>query len=622
MGNPGSETFNIAAALADVAAKAPYQPGVIFPAGRDKHGRAITTQFTFQQLNELCDAYAHGLTDLGVAKGDRVLMLLRPGPDLIALVFALIKMGAVPTLIDPGMGLRPFLQCVSEIEPQAVIGMPIAHILRRALPGPFRTVRHTVTVGGGRITGHLLADGYLADLAERRQGPFEAVPTRLEDEAAIAFTSGSTGIPKGVVYEHGMFKAQVELLRDTVGILPGEVDLALLYIFALFNPALGVTTIIPDMDPTKSADINPAYVVEAIQTHAVTNAFGSPTIWKRVAPFCVEHGIKLPTIKRLLMAGAPVPPDLIRTMLVEVLGEEADILTPFGATEAMPLTTISGREILSETAALTEAGKGMCVGVPLPGVTIRIIPVSDEPIEVWRPDLALPPDTIGEIVVKGPMVTRTYLNRPEQTALAKIREDGEVWHRMGDLGYFDARGRLWFCGRKAHRVRTRDAVLYPVMAETIFNRHQDVSRTALVGVDNGTDQTPALVVEPKEGRFPVDILARQRFTLELLALGSEYPHTRAIEHVLFYPGVFPTDVRHNAKIQREKLAVWAAVALRRDGQIRQIATSPAERPDVVPAKPASEPRSAARTWGFLSLVAGLSLGIYWLIGRQRRRRDA
>jgi len=159
------------------------------------------------------------------------------------------------------------------------------------------------------------------------------------------------------------------------------------------------------------------------------------------------------------------------------------------------------------------------------------------------------------------------------------------------------------------------------MAETIFNRHQDVSRTALVGVDNGTDQTPVLVVEPKKGRFPGGILARQRFTLELLALGSEFPHTRAIELVLFYPGVFPTDVRHNAKIQREKLAAWAASALRRNGQMRDLAVAPSQRPDVVTTKPASEPGHATRTLGLLSLAAGLGLGIYWLIDHLRRRRN-
>ncbi len=127
-----------------------------------------------------------------------------------------------------------------------------------------------------------------------------------------------------------MFKAQIELLRTTIGIEPGEVDLALLYVFALFNPALGVTTVIPDMDPTKSAEVDPAKVVEAIQTYGVTNAFGSPTIWKRVVPYCQEHGIRLRSIKRVLMAGAPVPPDLIEALQTDVLGDEAEVLTPFG----------------------------------------------------------------------------------------------------------------------------------------------------------------------------------------------------------------------------------------------------------------------------------------------------
>ncbi|MCU0520435.1 MAG: fatty acid CoA ligase family protein [Anaerolineae bacterium] len=613
-----SDTYNIAAALADMAARAPYRPGVIFPAGRDHQGRAITTQFSFRQLNELCDGYAHGLADLGIRKGDRALMLVRPGVDLIAVVFALVKMGAVPTLVDPGMGLRAFLQCVSETEPRALIGQPVAHLLRRAAPRPFATVQHAIMVGGNRALSRVLVEAHLDDLNSTQRGPFATVPTASHDEAVIAFTSGSTGIPKGVVYQHGMFRAQVELLRDVIGIQPGEVDLALLYIFALFNPALGVTTIIPDMDPTKSAEVNPAYIVEAIQTHGVTNAFGSPTIWKRVAPYCLERGIRLPSIKRLLMAGAPVPPELIRTMVTDILSGDADILTPFGATEAMPLTTISGREIIAETAELTEAGKGMCVGVALPGVSIQVIGISDEPISEWRTDLALPAGAIGEIVVKGPMVTLTYLNRPDKTALAKISEGGAIWHRMGDLGYFDDRGRLWFCGRKAHRVQTKVGTLYPVMVETIFNRHSNVARTALVGVGTGNDQEPVLVVEPLPGKAPADVLAQQRFTMELLSLGAEYAHTRAIERVLFYPGTFPTDVRHNAKIQREKLAGWAATQLRRHGATAGIAALQTSTDGILQAP--GEPPRAPRALGLLGLLAGVGLALYWLIARPRSRR--
>jgi len=320
-----------------------------------------------------------------------------------------------------------------------------------------------------------------------------------------------------------------------------------------------VTTIIPDMDPAKTAQLNPAYLVEAIQTHGVTTSFGSPTVWKIVGQYCIENKIKLPSLKRILMAGAPAPPSLIR---LYAGGAESDILphgdiyTPFGATEALPITMIGGQEILEETAALSEQGRGMCVGRPTSGNTIRIIRIDDAPIPEWDEALTLPQGQVGEIVVKGPVVTRTYLNRPAQTAAAKIRQGDEIWHRMGDLGYFDEKGRLWFCGRKKHRVETAHGLLLPVPCEAIFDLHPGVARTALVGVGEPGQQEAVLIVEPHAGKMPVTAQAKQTLVAELLKLGAAHAQTRAIQTVLFHPAL-PVDVRHNAKIQREKLKPWA-----------------------------------------------------------------
>lgn len=548
------ENYNVAQALADRAAQAPFRPAIVFPAGRDKQGRALYTQLNFRQLDELCDSYAHGLTAYGIRQGERVLMMVRPGVEFVALTFALVKMGAAPAFIDPGMPRRAFLQCVREIAPTAFIGIPLAHVLRLAYSSPFKSVQHFVTVGKRWFWNGATLD----ELQSTQPEPFPIAPTTTESEAAITFTSGSTGIPKGVVYLQGMFKAQIELLRSEFNVGDNEIDLPGLSIFALFNPTFGITTIFPDMDYTHPAKVNPAYIVEAIQTFGVTNSFGSPTIWKRVGSYCLEHAIQLPSLKRIVMAGAPVPPWLIRDFTRILAG--GDVYTPFGATEALPLTMMSGQEILAETAALSDTGSGVCVGRPVRGITIRIIQITEEPIPEWDDKWILPQGQIGEIVVKGPVVTRLYLNRPQQTAQAKMQDHDGVWHRMGDLGYFDDKGRLWFCGRKSHRVEAASGLLLPVPCEAIFNQHPAVARSALVGVGERGQQRPIIIIEPRPGQMPRTEVERQKFIAELLALGAHHAHTREIREVLFHPD-FPVDVRHNAKIQREKLAVWAEAQL-------------------------------------------------------------
>jgi len=553
---PPTAFSNIARWLPEMAARKPFQPAVIFPAGQTQSGQARYTQLTFRQLNELCDRTAQALADQGIRKGTRVLLLVRPGIDLIGITFALFKMGAVPVIIDPGMGRRAFSRCMLDVTPEAFIGIPQAHLLRLVFPAAFRSVKRFITVGWPGMWNAPTLDSLLPS----ENTPFTAVPMAPETESAIIFTSGGTGIPKGVIFRQDMFQALLSILRDDFGIQPGEVDLPGLYIFALFGPALGVTEVFPEMDPTHPARVDPARLVDFIQTHGVTYSFGSPIIWKRVAAYCLENHITLASLRRIFMAGAPVPPSLIQDF-THIL-DQGEVYTPYGATEALPLTTMSGSEILAETAALSAEGHGMCVGRPIRGVDARVIRICDEPISTWDDSLVLPAGEVGEITVCGAVVTREYAGRPDENARSKIRDGEKIWHRMGDLGYIDDQGRLWFCGRKAHRIETSQGLILPVPCEEIFNHHPSVLRTALVGIGPAGQQDPILVVEPKPGRIANTPAARKSFLDDLLALGALHPVTKSIQRVLIYPGGFPVDIRHNAKIDRLKLGKWAARQLK------------------------------------------------------------
>ncbi|WP_129670858.1 fatty acid CoA ligase family protein [Candidatus Chloroploca sp. Khr17] len=546
---------NIARYLPLMARERPEQTAIVMGDGQNRAGQTVYRRLSFAELNLVSDRYAWGLSALGIGRGTRVLSMVPAGLPLISLTFALMKVGAVPVLIDPAMGRRNLIQCIKECTPEAMIGVARAQVARLLFPGAFRTVQRSITVGS-RFTP--LGDLNLADLSVPLNAPFALAQVAPDEPAAIIFTTGSTGVPKGVLYEHGMFEAQVRLLRALFQLEPGEVEMPAFPLFSLFNVALGCTSAIPPIDPTRPASCDPAAVIAFMQDQKVTSTFGSPAIWRKVTAYCLEHQVKLPGLRRVLMAGAPVPADL-HERFRQILDETSDTHTPYGATEALPITSISGREVLAAIAARgADPTAGTCVGFPAPEVTLRIIPVSDEPIEHWDEALALPAHQIGELVVKGPSVTKTYISRPTSTAHAKIHEGDQVWHRMGDLGYLDDEGRVWFYGRKSHRVETGrlHGTLYTEPVELIFNQHPAVARSALVGVGPAGYQEPVVIVEPKDRSLLRDRTAAAALLRELEELGGRYPMTSGITTFLLHPS-FPVDIRHNAKIFREQLAVWA-----------------------------------------------------------------
>jgi acyl-CoA synthetase (AMP-forming)/AMP-acid ligase II len=333
------------------------------------------------------------------------------------------------------------------------------------------------------------------------------------------------------------------------------------------------------MNPSRPATIDPHKALSQVRQFDVTNLFGNPAVIRNLSSLSERPGLPRPsdpaginpaahqegpaahpemqTLKRVISAGAPASVSVIE-QFTQLLPSGVQVFTPYGATEALPVANIGSDEILSETRHLTEQGKGVCVGRPVKGMTVHVIRISDDAIPEWSDTLCVPPGVVGEFVVRGPVVTKRYFRRDEATKLAKIHDPhtGEVLHRMGDVGYIDDAGRMWFCGRKSHRVETPHGPLFTDMVEPVFNT--PMTRTALVGVKRDGVVTPVLCVEHN---LPNGVKWRLRAWSEVQAdyrkTAEGFEHTRMIETFLRYDGPFPVDVRHNSKIFREKLAVWA-----------------------------------------------------------------
>jgi olefin beta-lactone synthetase len=546
-GSSSVANANIARHLGVMAAAQPGRVALKIPRGRARSGEIDYLSLTFAELDAEVAAWSLRLAAAGVRRGDRTLVMVRQGLPLIAAVFAIFRSGAVPVVIDPGMGLKAFLACVARSHPRALVGIPVARLISRLFRKPFSTVEVRVAASSS-LTARLGT----AALAPSASLP--AANNAATDLAAVLFTSGSTGSPKGVCYEHGMFDAQVRLIRETYAIEPGEIDLPLLPIFALFNPALGMTTIVPEIDPRRPADVDPAKIVQAIRQENVTNSFGSPTLWSKIGAHCVAHQLTLPSLRRVLCAGAPVPAALwedSRRFL-----PRSRLHSPYGATEALPVATVSSDEI--EPASV----RGACVGRPVEEIEIKIIAITDAPVATVIEAQPRPPGEIGEIIVRGPVVTKSYDGLPIATRQAKIGrpagagdEHGGLWHRMGDCGYLDSHGRLWFCGRKVERVETATGVLHTEPCEQVFRPHPRAVRCALVGLGERPAQRPALVVETAVR----DSSEARALAHELRMLAREHDHTAGI-NLFYFREKFPVDVRHNAKIHRLALAKWALTA--------------------------------------------------------------
>lgn len=545
---PLSTPHNVADHLRQHAQVRPDQPALIVPDG------AGWTSISYRALNRKVDRFARGFEQKGLNRGDRVLFLVRPGIDFYAALFGLFRMGAIPVLMDPGMGRDALLGCIEQAAPRAILAIPIVHILRLLKARYFKSADLFITAGtrwfwGGPTLQQCLAEG------DEPYAPAE--PRSPDDEGFIAFTSGSTGPPKGVSYVQRMFLHQSRMLAQRYGMGPDWTTVECFAAFVIFDLAIGMTVVIPDMDLSKPATADPAKVYRAIDEHDARTAFASPVVWQNLSRWCQREDKRLPGLQKVLTAGAPIPADLHRRFR-EILADDVELFTPYGATESLPVSSIGSATVLGETWARTAKGHGTCIGTEFDGVTVEIARITDEPIPEWSDDWRMPDGEIGEITIFAPIVSPEYKDRPDANAVSKVRRDGRIGHRMGDLGYRGADGRLWFCGRKSHALwvdpqRTlaegvrSDGLVPAVPVEGVFNEHPQVLRTALVGVGDKGAQLPVLWVELEQ-----DALWSGELAAEIQALADDTRWAGLVERVLHHPG-FPTDPRHNSKIKRGEL---------------------------------------------------------------------
>ena len=545
---------NVGARLSIQAAIAPEAIAIATPLGshRQRDRRNYDT-ISMSELERRSASIAAGLQGMGIGPGKRIGLLVQFGGDFIALVFAVLKSGATLILIDPGMGRKNLVECLAATRPDGFIAMPIAHAILGFFRSRFPNAKLNVTAGRW-LPG--LPATTVGSLEKSSQSDFRLPMTKLDDPAAIIFTTGSTGPPKGVLYTHRTFNAQIDQVAEHYGIKPGGRDLSCFPLFGLFNAVMGTTTILPDMNPIRPADVDPVRLLDAVDQWQINQSFGSPALWTKVGGYCATTGRRAESLRCVLSAGAPVPPRIL-AQVRQAMHEDGCMYTPYGATEALPIASIESRTVLQETAMKTQNGAGTCVGERFSGMRWRIIAIDDAPIENLDDVVEMQPGEMGELLVCGDVVSKQYVTREDQNAIHKVRDGAEVWHRMGDVGYLDAQDRFWFCGRKAHRVVSGSRVLFTETIEAIVNANPEVYRSALVGTGERFSQTPVVILEPWPKHFHHRQLNDLQLSQAVIQQLSENPRSCDVKRVVVYPGKLPTDIRHNSKIFREQLTEWA-----------------------------------------------------------------
>ncbi|WP_188109287.1 alpha/beta fold hydrolase [Paeniglutamicibacter gangotriensis] len=506
---------------------------------------------SWSQLGRRVNDLAAGLAQIGVKPGDRVNLLVPPGIELTALIYACLRLGAVIVVADAGLGTKGLGRAIRGAGPSYLIGIDRALTGARVLNWPgIRIAAGEMSAAKRKLLGVQHTIGELLESgAGAAAGGTDFTPAGPDADAAVLFTSGSTGPAKGVVYTHRQLAAMRDTLRETYNLKAGSALVAGFAPFALLGPALGATSVTPDMDVTAPRTLTASALADAAAAVNATTVFASPAALANVldtkdsldaSQLKVLAGVSL-----MMSAGAPIPEPLMAK--VQELVPQARVHTPYGMTEALPVTDIDLDGIRA-----AGSGNGVCVGTPVAGARVAIAALDAEGTAGSEP--LQTPNLTGEILVRAPHVKDRY-DRLWITEQLSTSIPG--WHRTGDVGHLDETGRLWVEGRMGHVLRTPAGATTPVAAEQAAESVHGAGRAALVGVGPAGTQAAVIVMESvpsarRAGPAP-EALARA-------VRAAVAPTGTEVSAVLVVPDL-PTDIRHNSKIDRAKLASWATITL-------------------------------------------------------------
>lgn len=544
--------FNLAKEISITAQKYPDRTAVIEP--HRKSGAWTLKRFTYAQLSDDTQRVISGLRAHGIQEETRTVYMAPPSYQACVVSAALSAVGATQLMIDPSVGYLNVAERLSKIEPEAFVGIPLS-LAGRFLFGWGPRFGQKLIALEGMFPG---ATSYQT-LVSYDPAPIQDPNVTPDTPAVVLYTTGSTGPAKPSVYLHRNFSHVFRTAHHSWRVHEMEtppVDMAAFPAFHMIAIAAGGTTVVPPINfaTATPATTDPQPVCEVINAAEVRSLFASPALLERIAHYAIDHDVNMPTLERVIGGGAPVFQPLVESLL-RVMAPHGTVWANYGATEALPSTEHGSTEFLEETAALTADGHGICVGLPFPGITVQAVGPIDQKSTLHSDFHEVPTGQMGELIVQGPNISPEYFRDRESTRKNKLYDpNGEVWHRLGDVGHIDDKGRVWVEGRVSQCLHLNNERIAPIPIEAIFDQHPLVRRSGLVERSRKDGSKEAVIcIETWE---PLSSSARSALRTALQQLIEQHPKCRVVSQILFSPGL-PIDPRHNAKIERPRLAQWA-----------------------------------------------------------------